>query len=83
MNLYIGNLAYETSEAELREAFAAFGTVKAARVIYDRDTGRSRGFGFVEMEDRAQGQAAMTALNGTTFHGRLLKINEANARPER
>lgn len=82
MNLYVGNLAYRTTDAELRQAFAEFGTVKGARVIFDRDTGRSRGFGFVEMESRDEGQMAMAALNGTELDGRTLRISEANARRE-
>lgn len=79
MNLYVGNLAFATTDAELKQAFAPFGAVRVARVVFDRDTGRSRGFGFVEMQERAGGEAAMTALNGTELQGRALRISEANA----
>ena len=79
MNLYVGNLAWATTEAELRQAFAAFGDVTSARVIYDRDTGRSRGFGFVQMADRAAGESALAALNGSELQGRKLRVSEANA----
>lgn len=79
MNLYVGNLAYATTDADLRQVFAGFGALRSVRIVYDRDTGRSRGFGFVEMEIRAEGEAAMAALNGTDFQGRKLRISEANA----
>ena len=79
MNLYVGNLAYTATEADLRQLFAAAGTLQSARIVYDRDTGRSRGFGFVEMADRAAGEAAIAAVNGTSFHGRKLRVSEANA----
>ncbi len=79
MNLYVGNLAWTTTEAELRQAFAAFGDVTSARVIFDRDTGRRRGFGFVQMADRAAGESALAALNGSELQGRKLRVSEANA----
>ena len=83
MNLYVGNLAYVTTDAELRQAFAAFGDVKSARVIFDRDTGRSRGFGFVEMATRDAGEAAIAALGGTELQGRRIRVSEANQRSTR
>jgi RNA recognition motif-containing protein len=79
LNLYVGNLAYATTDADLRQAFAGFGALRSARIVYDRDTGRSRGFGFVDMEIRAEGEAAMAALHGSEFQGRKLRISEANA----
>ena len=80
MNLYVGNLAFVVTDAELRQAFAVFGSVRSARVIYDRETGRSRGFGFVEMETREAGEAAMATLGGTELEGRKIRISEANNR---
>ncbi len=82
MKLYVGNLAHVTTAAELRQACASFGAVRAARVIFDRETGRSRGFGFVEMETRSAGEEVIAGLNGTEFQGRKLRINEAHGRPE-
>lgn len=78
LKLYVGNLAYDTTEADLRHAFAAFGDVRNVRVVYERDTGRSRGFGFVEMRDRTAGEAALQALNGHEFRGRDLRISETD-----
>ena len=83
MNIYVGNLSYEVTDEDLREAFAAFGEVSSARVIRDRDSGRSRGFGFVEMPTQAEAQAAIQGLNGKDLKGRDLNINEARPRPER
>ena len=80
MNLYVGNLAFVVTDAELRQAFAVFGSVRSTRVIYDRETGRSRGFGFVEMETREAGEAAMATLGGTELEGRKIRISEANNR---
>lgn len=80
-NLYVGNLSFDTTEAELREAFAEHGTVTSAQVIMDRDTGRPRGFAFVEMSDG--GDAAMAALNGAQLNGRTISVNEARPRAER
>jgi len=80
MKLYVGNLAFATTDAELRQAFAEYGDVASARVVFDRDTGRSRGFGFVEMADSEQGKAALAGLNGSELQGRTLRVNEANAR---
>ena len=83
MNIYVANLPYSTSDDDLREQFEAFGSVESATVIKDRDTGRSRGFGFVEMTDQAEGQAAIDQLNGTDMNGRPLTVNEARPRTER
>lgn len=80
MNIYVGNLSFETGDAELRAAFEAHGEVTSASVITDRDTGRSRGFGFVEMPSADQARAAIQALNGTELGGRTLNVNEARPR---
>lgn len=80
MKLYVGNLAHVTTAAELRQACASFGAVKSARVVFDRETGRSRGFGFVEMETRSAGKAALATLNGTELQGRKLRVDVANSR---
>lgn len=81
--IYIGNLPFSATEAQVRELFEQHGTVEVVRFITDRDTGRPRGFGFVEMDDDAAAQAAMDALNGTDMDGRALTVNEARPRPER
>ncbi|MCP4092689.1 MAG: RNA-binding protein [Planctomycetes bacterium] len=83
MNIYVGNLSYQTDDRELEDLFAPFGDITSARVITDRETGRSKGFGFVEMPDRAQAEAAIEALNGNDVDGRELRINEARPREER
>ena len=75
--LYVGNLPFSTSEEDLRDAFEAHGTVDSVKVITDRETGRSRGFGFVEMADENSAQEAMQALDGKDFGGRNLRVNEA------
>jgi RNA recognition motif-containing protein len=75
--LYVGNLPYSATEASLREAFTASGTVESATVITDRDTGQSKGFGFIEMATDAEAQAATQALNGTSLDGRQIKVSEA------
>lgn len=80
--LYVGNLAYGVGDSELQQMFEPHGTVQSAQVVIDRDTGRSRGFGFVEMGSDAEAQAAITALNGTEVDGRSLTVNEARPRPE-
>jgi RNA recognition motif-containing protein len=80
MKLYVGNLSYDTNDAELRELFIAYGEPDSAKVITDRDTGRSKGFGFVEFSDNAQATAAMNALNGKEVNGRALTVNEARPR---
>lgn len=83
MNLYVGNLSFDTNEDALRQAFSAHGTVSSARVITDRETGRSRGFGFVEMDDDQAARSAMAALNGQELDGRELTVNEARPREPR
>ncbi len=80
MNIYVGNLPYSTTDEDLRAAFAAYGSVTSARVVFDRETGRSRGFGFVEMASSSEAHAAIEALNQTDMQGRQLRINEARAR---
>src|SRR5436190_20791740 len=81
--LYVGNLSYDISDNELKEMFAPHGTVRSAQVIADRDTGRSKGFGFVEMSTDQEAQKAIEALNGKEFAGRALTVNEARPREER
>ncbi len=81
--LYVGNLTYDVTDAALQELFAAHGTVESARVIMDRATDRSKGFGFVEMGTDAEAQAAIAALNGKDNNGRALTVNEARPREER
>jgi cold-inducible RNA-binding protein len=83
MKLYVGNLSFNTSSSDLEELFSQRGTVESASVITDRDTGRSRGFGFVEMSTREEGEAAIRDLNGTEVDGRTLTVNEARQREER
>lgn len=80
MKLYVGNLSFNTSEAQLRDLFAQHGDVTSATLVMDRETGRPRGFGFVEFADAASGKAAIEALNGTSFDGRDLTVNEARPR---
>jgi len=82
MNIYVGNLPWEITEDELREAFAAFGEVESARIITDRMTGRSRGFGFVEMPNKEEGKAAVAEMDGKALKGRNIKVNEARARDD-
>jgi RNA recognition motif-containing protein len=77
MNIYVGNLAWAVSEDDLKQAFAAHGEVTSASIIKDKFTGQSRGFGFVEMPNSAEAQAAITALDGQDLKGRALKVNEA------
>ena len=81
MKLYVGNLPYNISDDQLRDVFARFGTPESARVITDRDSGQSKGFGFVEFSDDEQAKAALS-LNGTEFGGRSLTVNEARPRNE-
>lgn len=80
MKIYVGNLAFQTTETELNELFSQYGDVKDVAVILDRETGRSRGFGFVEMTDDNAGRQAMTALDGQDFGGRNLRVNESQPR---
>jgi cold-inducible RNA-binding protein len=77
MNIFVGNMSYETTEDEIRQAFQAHGEVTSAAIIMDRATGRSKGFGFVEMADPVQAKAAIAALNLQELHGRALTVNEA------
>jgi cold-inducible RNA-binding protein len=83
MNIYVGNLSYGMSEDELRDAFAAYGDVASVKILTDRETGRSRGFGFVEMPNQSEGEAAITQLNGKDLGGRALRVNEARPRERR
>lgn len=80
MNIYVGNLSYRTTEAELKKAFAQFGEVRRAKIVKDRETDRSKGFGFVEMDDANEGQKAIDALNEKELGGRTLRVNEARPR---
>src|SRR5579871_2938829 len=80
--LYVGNLAYTVTDSELQQLFEAHGAVQSAQVIMDRDTGRSKGFGFVEMGSDQEAQAAIQALNGQTVGGRPLTVNEARPKTE-
>src|SRR5262245_52373662 len=82
-NIYVGNLAWEATPDDLLALFQEHGSVARAQVITDRETGRSRGFGFVEMENDAEAQKAIDALNGQEFHGRALTVNEARPREDR
>ena len=77
MNLYIGNLSYNLEESELEEEFKAFGNVKSIKIIKDRETGNSKGFGFVEMESKEEGLKSIEGLNGKSIKGREVRINEA------
>ena len=81
--IYVGNMNYATTEDELRELFASHGEVAEVKVIYDRDTGRPRGFAFVEMSTDEQADAAIAAINGQDVGGRTLRVNVANERPPR
>lgn len=80
--LYVGNLGYGVTNSDLSKLFEPHGTVESAQVIMDRDTGKSKGFGFVEMKTSEEAQAAIAALNGQDADGRALKVNEAKPRPE-
>lgn len=83
MNIYVGNLSFDTSESELQAAFANYGAVSTARIATDRDTGRARGFGFVEMASQQEAEAAIAGLNGKDLQGRTLTVNEAKPREDR
>jgi RNA recognition motif-containing protein len=83
MKLYVGNLSFQTSSDDLQQLFAQAGTVESASVVEDRDTGRSRGFGFVEMSTKEEGEAAITQFNGQAVNGRNLNVNEAKPRENR
>jgi RNA recognition motif-containing protein len=81
--LYVGNLAYSVRDDSLHDAFAQFGTVTSAKVMMDRETGRSKGFGFVEMGSDAEAQAAINGMNGQALEGRAIVVNEARPREDR
>ena len=83
MNIFVASLSYQVSEADLRELFEEYGTVSSAKIITDRETGRSRGFGFVEMDDESEGQRAIDELNGAEFDGRTLAVSVARPRTNR
>ena len=83
MKLYVGNLSFQTSSNDLQQLFAQAGTVESASVVEDRETGRSRGFGFVEMSSKEEGEAAIAQFNGKDVDGRSLKVNEAKPREDR
>jgi len=83
VNIFVGNLAFTTTEQDLRQLFEPYGTVETIRIMTDRETGRSRGFGFVEMPDSHAAQTAIDALNGTSLAGRALTVNEARPREPR
>ena len=80
--IYVGNLSFDTSEQGLETAFGAYGTVQSVAVIRDRQTGQSRGFGFVEMDDDQKAEEAIAGLNGSELDGRTLNVNEARPRPD-
>lgn len=82
-NIYVGNLSYQVTEDDLRDAFTAFGNVSRVNVVKDRETGRSKGFGFVEMDDAGQAQVAIDKLNNTDLKGRQMRVNEARPRDDR
>jgi RNA recognition motif-containing protein len=79
VKIYVGNLSYEATEDDLRELFGQYGAVQSASIVQDRYSGRSRGFGFVEMDGRSDAEAAIEALNGTEHRGRRLNVNEARS----
>ena len=83
MNIYVGNLSYRMDDKELEAVFSKFGVVKSAKVIMDRETGKSKGFGFIEMETAEAGAKAIEALNGKESEGRTLRVNEAQPREEK
>jgi cold-inducible RNA-binding protein len=83
MKLYVGNLSFDSTETDLQDLFEKFGTVSETHVISDRETGRSRGFGFVTMGSNAEGQAAIAALHGKQIGGRTLTVNEARPKEDR
>ena len=82
MDIYCGNLPYQATDPDLQELFEQYGAVSSARVILDRMSGRSKGFGFVEMPDKAEAQAAIDALNGADFQGRAIRVNESQPKPQ-
>lgn len=82
MNIYVGNMSYDTTEDHLREAFEGFGQVSSVKIITDRDTGRAKGFAFVEMSTKEEGDAAISGLNGKEMQGRELNVNEARPKTD-
>lgn len=83
MDIYVGNLPYDVSDSDLQQLFEKYGTVASARVVMDRATGRAKGFGFVEMNDRAEAEKAIAATNGYDMNGRPLRVNESQPKPPR
>jgi RNA recognition motif-containing protein len=83
MKIYVGNLTYDVSESDLEQAFGEFGTVSSVSLIKDKQTGESKGFGFIEMPEVSEGQAAVKEMNGKEFMGRELKVDQAKERPAR
>ncbi|GAB4430590.1 MAG: hypothetical protein OHK0011_13280 [Turneriella sp.] len=83
MNIYVGNLAYSVTEQQLAQAFSEFGTVSSAKLIMDRDTGRAKGFAFVEMADKSEGIKAIAGMNGRELNNRPIVVNEARPREDR
>jgi len=83
LNIYVGNLSFDTTERDLETAFASYGEVQSARIATDRDTNRPRGFGFVEMANQTEAEAAIAGLNGKELQGRTLTVNEARPREDR
>jgi cold-inducible RNA-binding protein len=82
MKIFVGNLSFQTTQEDLLQAFSAYGAVDSANILTDRDTGQSRGFGFVEMTNTKEAQNAIQSLNGTQLHGRALNVNEARPKPD-
>ena len=82
MDIYVGNLSYDATDEDLRQQFETYGNVSSARVIVDRNSGRSKGFGFVEMPDRSEAENAVNSSNGVDMMGRPLRVNEAQPRPQ-
>jgi len=80
-NIFVGNLSYQTTQDELQQAFAAYGTVERVNIITDRDTGQPRGFAFVEMSDQREAETAISQLNGAQLNGRAMNVNEARPKP--
>lgn len=81
MDIYVGNLPYDVTDNDLQQFFSKYGTVTSARVVMDRATGRAKGFGFVEMNDRAEAEKAIASTNGTELNGRPLRVNESQPKP--
>jgi len=81
MDIYVGNLPYDVTDSDLQQLFSKYGTVSSARVVMDRATGRAKGFGFVEMNDRAEAEKAIAGTNGTDLNGRPLRVNESQPKP--